>query len=42
MSFEHHRASIRHLECMNVLVYASACESEYVRYSYRSGNNNCL
>ena len=35
---EYYRANIRQLVSMNVLVYARACVSVYVRY--RSGENN--
>ena len=35
VSFGYHRASVRHLGCMNVLAYASVCSLVCMRY--RSG-----
>ena len=37
-SFEYHRGSIRHLGCVNVLVYVHTCDPARARY--RSGEYN--
>ena len=37
-SFEYHRGSIRHLGCVNVLVYVHTCDPAHARY--RSGEYN--
>ena len=40
ISFEYHRASVRHLGCINVLAYARVCSVVCMRY--RSGEINDL